>query len=66
MPKKPKKMLMRRTTIWLEPEVAKAADKHAAKRGVSRAFLIRQVLRRELGMPVAPVEQGGNDADVFE
>ena len=56
MPKKPKRLLMKRTTIWIEPEVAKLADKHAAKRGISRAFLIRQVLRRELGLPDAMPE----------
>lgn len=47
---KSKKNQMERTSIWLEPEVRKAADRRAAKLGISRAFLIRQVLRRELGM----------------
>lgn len=54
---KAKLNVMERTCIWMEPELRKALDTAAIKTGVSRAFLIRQALRREVGLQTITAQE---------
>lgn len=54
---------MRRTTIWLDPETRKAIDARSRKTGVSKAFVVRLALRRELGLPTEDLDDTEEEAD---